>query len=574
VPLWESTGGGWNLLLRQPFRKQLTQNRFWKPAFVRVVRTENGGKAGGGAGVTAVRVYSDEKSSECLHELVLQPSYSLCEMGLQQLDQFGKCHTVKIQQVTYRESVGVRADRIAPTIGDLARVRDLKGLKDLIHKPKATMVLDHAPHATEILKFGSLDYAEFKNFVHTVEDLFFGLRATRGGKSASYTKDEITVDVQDEYCADIDRDGHITRHKARVRLFCLAFMTGVPTLEVGVNDRRRRGREVVGRRDIIPIKTEEWIRIEDWELHSLIDLDEFDKTKVLRFVPLDACRFELMRFRVRPRPNVELPLQVRVQMSVVDRHVEIRAEVVVTGYYSSSRRAAQTPCEDIQIRFPIPEPWIYLFRVERRFKYGSVHSATRKPGRIKGLERLTQLAQGILPPSLIEVSAGLAKYEHVFKAIVWRIDQLPERNEGAYKTHLLSLNVDLGPHDAIPDNLDKFVNVEYSMSNSTVSRAQIRSISVSGTSADDPPDRWVRHTALYEYTVEIEFTDRVRCKPDSERDKFDGSPPPAARRTSRSASKEDRDELQSSSLSPGGSVTRAAAEHSDSDGSSPTDDSD
>ena len=105
-------------------------------------------------------------------------------------------------------------------------------------------------------------------------------------------------------------------------------------------------------------------------------------------------------------------------------------QVVVTGYYSSSRRAAQTPCEDIQIRFPLPEPWIYLFRVERRFKYGSVHSATRKPGRIKGFERLTQFAQGILPPSLIEVSAGLAKYEHVFKAIVWRIDQLPERNEG------------------------------------------------------------------------------------------------------------------------------------------------
>ena len=104
--------------------------------------------------------------------------------------------------------------------------------------------------------------------------------------------------------------------------------------------------------------------------------------------------------------------------------------MVVTGYYTSSRRAAQTPCEDIQIRFPLPDAWIYLFRVERRFKYGAVHSATRRPGRIKGLERLTQLAHGFLPPSLIEVSAGLAKYEHVFKAIVWRIDQLPQRNEG------------------------------------------------------------------------------------------------------------------------------------------------
>ena len=120
--------------------------------------------------------------------------------------------------------------------------------------------------------------------------------------------------------------------------------------------------------------------------------------------------------------------------------VVVVVEVVVTGYYSSSRRAAQTPCEDIQIRFPLPEPWIYLFRVERRFKYGSVHSATRRPGRIKGLERLTQLAQGILPPSLIEVTAGLAKYEHVFKAIVWRIDQLPERNEGISLLRILSIS--------------------------------------------------------------------------------------------------------------------------------------
>ena len=85
---------------------------------------------------------------------------------------------------------------------------------------------------------------------------------------------------------------------------------------------------MVGRHDIIPIKTEEWIRIEDWKLNSLVDTGEFERSKVLRFVPLDACRFELMRFRVRPRANVELPLQVRVQMSVVDRHVEIRAEVI------------------------------------------------------------------------------------------------------------------------------------------------------------------------------------------------------------------------------------------------------
>jgi len=39
-------------------------------------------------------------------------------------------------------------------------------------------------------------------------------------------------------------------------------------------------------------------------------------------------------------------------------------------------------------------------------------------------------AQGFVPPSLIEVSTGRAKFENVFQAVVWRIDQLPDRNEG------------------------------------------------------------------------------------------------------------------------------------------------
>ena len=88
-------------------------------------------------------------------------------------------------KVSYKESIGVRGDRIAPTIGDLARVRDFKGLKDLIHKPRTTMILDHAPHAVEILKLGSLHYEEFKNFVHTVEDVLFELTASRANNYAS-----------------------------------------------------------------------------------------------------------------------------------------------------------------------------------------------------------------------------------------------------------------------------------------------------------------------------------------------------------------------------------------------------
>lgn len=44
------------------------------------------------------------------------------------------------------------------------------------------------------------------------------------------------------------------------------------------------------------------------------------------------------------------------------------------------------PCEDIVIRFPIPEPWIYIFREERSWGVGSVHSKMRKAGRVKNLK--------------------------------------------------------------------------------------------------------------------------------------------------------------------------------------------
>lgn len=197
-PKWEF-GDGWNLLLRQPFKKKLTQNRFWKPAYVRIVMVND---------IPMIRIFPNDKDQECLYELTLQITNSICHLGLQQLDQFGKCHTVKIQQINYKETVGVKTDRIAPTISDLTRVRDLKGLKDLMHKPKATMILDHAANSLEVLKFGTLNYEDIKSFVHAVEDLLFWQKAIRG-KSASYTKDEITVDVQDEYYAEIDKGEYI-----------------------------------------------------------------------------------------------------------------------------------------------------------------------------------------------------------------------------------------------------------------------------------------------------------------------------------------------------------------------------
>ena len=111
----------------------------------------------------------------------------------------------------------------------------------------------------------------------------------------------------------------------------------------------------------------------------------------------------------------------------IGNQVELRADILVPGF--ASRKLGQVPCEDVVIRFPIPECWIYLFRVEKHFRYGSVKSAHRRTGKIKGIERFLGTVD-TLEPQLMEVTSGQAKYEHQHRAIVWRMPRLPKEGQG------------------------------------------------------------------------------------------------------------------------------------------------
>lgn len=352
------------LMLRYPTKKKIAGNRYWKNVSVKLEKQKEG---------LMVRVLNDARDPLPIQELPLQPCYSLSELTLQQYDQYGKIHTVKLQYVFYKERVGIKTERITPSIVKFKKRE----------KPKATMILDHSPQVSELLKFGSLDKMEIMLFIQKIEDEFMKMECRRE-KTLTYTKDEVTAEVRDEYYAELDCEGRVLSQKARCRVFVLAFLTGMPIVEIGLNDRRRKGKEVVGRCDIIPIKTEEWIRLENVEFHCTVNREEFEKTNNIKFQPLDACQFELMRYRVRLRENKELPLQLTIQQILKQRKCEIRCDLLVTGYHSYSKKHGQFPCEDIEVRFPIPEVWIYMFRYERRFGYGSVHSAARKPGKIKG----------------------------------------------------------------------------------------------------------------------------------------------------------------------------------------------
>lgn len=74
----------------------------------------------------------------------------------------------------------------------------------------------------------------------------------------------------------------------------------MPDIELGINDMWRQGKEVVGRHDIIPVVTEEWIRLENVEFHSCVQQDEYEKSRIIKYVyrwnfiaikPRDKCDF-------------------------------------------------------------------------------------------------------------------------------------------------------------------------------------------------------------------------------------------------------------------------------------------
>jgi hypothetical protein len=419
----------------------------------------------------------DEKIKQMLskklvpfHEIEIKSNYKFSELSLQQFDTYTKIHTFKVQEPIYKETVTIRPDRLMQL-----PERFLKRFT----KAKATSLLDHTAIPLEMCKFAHNNYQYLQSFLLLLQDTFwsmptitrkeqrkqqletinlnptsgmsFGAAAaslfslggnkqiqtpTLNSVTAAHVREQVTIKCVDEYKCKLDNESRILEHKSRTRVFLISFLNATdPVIEVGLNDCLRHGKEIVGRRDIIPIKTEQWISPELFDLNeNVVDREEFDKTHSLKCVQMpDNILVEILRFRTRPRRNYELPLRVRSFFNMVNRNVEIRIECTVGGPYFND--LSQVYCEDIQIRFPLPDLWVYLFRVEKRFRYGAVHSTKHKFGKIKGLDRFL-VHKSANQGAIMEASCGMAKYEQAFKSLVWRIDQLPTKNKGNMKVQL------------------------------------------------------------------------------------------------------------------------------------------
>lgn len=516
----ENTDSGWEMFIRHPPKKKMAAQRFWKKIHVKLIMQGD---------TPCVQLFDTKDSKDAFQEVPLQPAYSLSDISHQVFDQYSKLFTLKLQYIFYKERAGIRPgqvtkmQKITGKLGFLAKAvedADLKGVKEFASDMKKLGIpLEHAPQVSELLKIGSNSYDDLKSFTVAVEEKLFKMDALRD-RSLTYKTEEIQLTAVDEVYVEQTKSGHVVKQLCRNRVFFLSFLSGMPDVELGVNDIKRMGLEVVGRHDILPVPTEQWIKYEAVEFHSIVDKKEFEKNDhIIKFRPPDACYFEIMRFRVRPPRARELPMQARCSFIVTGQKVEIRADMMIP--YPHTKAWGQVPCEDVAMRIPIPECWIYQFRTEKAHislgqlatgnialgsRMGSVKSAHRRAGKVKGLERFLGTME-TQAHELMETSSGEAKYEHQHKAIVWRVPRLPKLGQGSYTNHEFVCKLQLTSYDQMPDTFDKHFYVEFTQPGTTVSNTVLRSVSISGGSGE-PPEKAVKYIARHEYKLEIEFTEK------------------------------------------------------------------
>lgn len=449
---------GWPMMLRIPEKKNIMSSRHWGPIYVKL--TDSG----------YIQLFYEKGLEKPFREFKLEINHEISERKLQNYDENGRIHSVRLDRTTYKEKKK--------------------------YQPKPAIA--HTAEREQIIKLGTTDYQDFLSFISAVQDTLMNLPASSTDLSTvglNYQEEEITVDVRDEFHGILAKgDSVILQHSVLTHIYVLSFLSGLAECRLGLNDILIKGNEIVARQDIMPTTTTKWIKLYSCRFHSCVDEDMFNNSRIILFNPLDACRFELMRFRTVFAEKT-LPFTLRTAASINGAEVEVQSWLMMSTTFSSNRDPlTQVPCENVMIRYPVPNEWVKNFRRESVLGEKSLKAKVNK-GATFGSTSLS----GSEP--VMRVTLGTAKYEHAFNSIVWRINRLPDKNSASGHPHCFFCHLELGSDREVPSSFVRHVDVEFDMPTTSASKASVRSISVEDKTG---VRKWVNYSAHYSYKVEIE----------------------------------------------------------------------
>lgn len=445
---------GWPFMLRIPEKKNMMSSRQWGPIYLKVV-------SGG-----ILQMYYEKGLEKPFKEFQLHQFCRLSEPKLESLGVSDKIHTVKIENVTYVE-------------------------KRKYH-PKPEVV--HEPEIEQMLKLGTTEYSDLMDFMTTIEEELLLLSPVSKQKK-TYEEPEMLVEIVDNFWGQVSKEGKLRDKSLVCQLYCLSFINSGMECFLTLNDVELQ------RLNYFEQKSEKnLIDISEYHFHKCVKQHEFEKSRIVKFTPIDACRFELMRFKV-PCDVKELPFSLKSLAVVQGAYVELQAFLNMSSSMTGPSQAKY--CENITIHFPVPAQWVKaLWTVSLQRQRSLKTKMNRRACLSTGYE--------IESEPVIQVTIGAAKYENAYKAVVWKIDRLPDKNASPHQPHSLSCKLELGSDQEIPRSWNPMANVQFIMPFTCISGAEVKSM---GVENDLQPHKHITQKACYNIQVEI---DRKRIPTDGE----------------------------------------------------------
>lgn len=445
-----TTNTSWNMFLRFPDKKRKITPREWKSV---VIKLEG----------NTLQIYEEYELSAPFREIPLQASFSFDPLRLQPSGRHGKVHFTKLVYLNYKETRSVRQ----------------KG------------TYEHIAEGMPIIKVGSQSHIVMREFMEAIGNSIRTLPAYRD-RGITYRKDEVFVDIDDTCYALIGGDGTVKKQGGNVLVKVRAFLTGDPECQLVLNDIIVKEREEARLRgELKPQRVHHWIKIRECNFHKCVEETSFTDSHAIIFHPLDACTFELMRFRVKQYKP--LPLCVKASLTIhSEQRIELSAEIKLCQDTKMSKYARN----NVTFRLPIPETWVPLFRTGGFLgREKSIKSSKGK--RAAGIKSRLKHSKCSIAASL-----GTAKYEAEYSAVVWRIDKLPliQSNVPVDAPQTLNCVLELPSGMECPETYRPHAELEYDVSHDILSDTTVIAVKVSNKSI---PEKWVCYRAFYQYHIEM-----------------------------------------------------------------------
>ncbi|KAF7662351.1 hypothetical protein LDENG_00237710 [Lucifuga dentata] len=436
---------GWSLMLRIPEKKNRMSSRQWGPIYVRLL-------PGG-----VLQMYYEKGLEKPFKEFQLFPHCRLSEVKLESYSEPRKVLTVKVEHFSYTEK-----KRFHP-------------------KPEVS----HEAEVDQLLKFGTTAHDDMEDLVASMEEELFQLCMPHQQRR-HYEEQELSLQITDHIWVQLDKTGGVMERAASTQIHCLTFLNGQGDCFLALNDLgllrldssygSEEGNEV-------------WMEITDSHFHKCVNETEFQRSRLIKFSPPDACRVELMRYKTAVLGCTELPFSVKAVVTVQGAYVELQAFLNMSASFPSSMGVSDTYplCENVVIRVPVPGDWVRVSQTVTLLRQRSLKA------RMNRNACLGPISAGDSQP-VMQVSVGTVKYENVYSAIVWKIDRLPAKNTAVDHPHSFSCKLQLASDQEIPNDWYPFVTMECEIMGAVVSQTRIKSL---GTANDIQPQKHVTSWTRY-----------------------------------------------------------------------------